>query len=38
MEQPNNKQKEASHISLRSILGGEILVHSFLRDKCICSS
>ena len=33
MEQPNNKQKEASHISLRSILGGEILVHSFLRRQ-----
>ena len=33
MEQPNNKQKETSHISLRSILGGEILVHSFLRRQ-----
>ena len=33
MEQPNNKQKEASHIRLRSILGGEILVHSFLRRQ-----
>lgn len=33
MEQPSNKQKEASHISLRSILGGEILVHSFLRRQ-----
>ena len=33
MEQPNNKQKEASHISLRSILGGEIRVHSFLRRQ-----
>ena len=33
MEQPNNKQKEASHISLRSILGGEILEHSFLRRQ-----
>lgn len=33
MEHPNNKQKEASHISLRSILGGEILVHSFLRRQ-----
>lgn len=33
MEQPNNKQKEASHINLRSILGGEILVHSFLRRQ-----
>lgn len=33
MEQPNNKQKEASHFSLRSILGGEILVHSFLRRQ-----
>lgn len=33
MEQPNNKPKETSHISLRSILGGEILVHSFLRRQ-----
>ena len=29
----NPRSKEASHISLRSILGGEILVHSFLRRQ-----
>lgn len=33
MEQQNNKQKENQHITLRSIFGGEILVHSFLRRQ-----
>ena len=33
MEQQEDKQQETFHITLKSILGGDILAHNFLRKQ-----